>query len=46
MYVNKKDNYVVAQFSDEGKASTKEKIAFYRAVGNHFKELQPRYRLH
>ena len=36
MYVNKKDNYVVAQFSGEGKASTKEQIAFYRAVGNHF----------
>lgn len=38
MYVNKKDNYVVAQFSGQGKAGTKEQIAFYRAVGRHFKE--------
>lgn len=37
MYVNKKDNYVVAQFSAQGKASTKEQIAFYRAVGKYFK---------
>ncbi len=37
MYVNKKDNYVVAQFSAQGEASTKEQIAFYRAVGKHFK---------
>jgi CubicO group peptidase (beta-lactamase class C family) len=39
MYVNKKDNYVVAQFSGEGKATTKEQIAFWRAVGELFNEL-------
>jgi CubicO group peptidase (beta-lactamase class C family) len=38
MYVNKKENYVVAQFSGLGKASTKEQIAFYRAVGKYLKE--------
>jgi CubicO group peptidase (beta-lactamase class C family) len=38
LYVNKKDNYVVAQFSARGNVSTKEEIAFYRAVGKHFKE--------
>jgi hypothetical protein len=36
MYVNKKEDYVVAQFSGQGTASTKEQIAFYRAVGKHF----------
>jgi CubicO group peptidase (beta-lactamase class C family) len=39
MYVNKKGNYVVAQFSGEGTVSTKEEIGFYRAVGKHFREL-------
>jgi len=39
MYVNKKENYVVAQFSGQGNASTKEQENFYRAVGKHFKEL-------
>jgi CubicO group peptidase (beta-lactamase class C family) len=36
MYVNKKDNYVVAQFSGQGSVSTKEEEIFYRAVGKHF----------
>jgi CubicO group peptidase (beta-lactamase class C family) len=39
MYVNKKDNYVIAQFSAEAPVSKKEEIAFYRAVGKYFKEL-------
>jgi len=38
LYVNKKDNYVVAQFSSRGKVSTKEEITFYRAVGNYLKQ--------
>ena len=36
LYVNKKHNYVVAQFSSRGNVSTKEEISFYRAVGKHF----------
>ena len=36
LYVNKKNNYVVAQFSARGEVSRKEEITFYRAVGNHF----------
>ena len=40
MHVNKKENYVVAQFSGSGKESTKEEIAFYRAVGKYFKQLK------
>jgi CubicO group peptidase (beta-lactamase class C family) len=39
MYVNKKDNYVVAQFSAEAPVSRKEEIAFYRAVGKYFSGL-------
>ena len=38
MYVNKKDNYLVAQFSGEGNVSKKEEITFYRAVGKYLKE--------
>lgn len=38
LYVNKKKNYVVAQFSSRGNVSTKEEITFYRAVGKYFKE--------
>ncbi len=33
LYVNKKQGYVVAQFSGLGSASRKEEITFYRAVG-------------
>ena len=36
LYVNKKHNYIVAQFSSRGNVSTKEEISFYRAVGKHF----------
>jgi CubicO group peptidase (beta-lactamase class C family) len=39
MYVNKKDNYVVAQFSAEAPVSKKEEVTFYRAVGRHFAKL-------
>jgi len=35
LYVNKKDNYVIAQFSARGVVSTNEEIAFYRAVGKY-----------
>jgi len=38
LYVNKKENYVVAQFSARGKVSKKEEITFYRAVGKYLKE--------
>ncbi len=38
LYVNKKENYVVAQFSARGKVSTKEEITFYRALGNYINE--------
>jgi len=40
LYVNKKLNYVVAQFSGLGSVSRKEEIIFYRAVGAYF-EGQP-----
>jgi hypothetical protein len=39
LYVNKKYNYVVAQFSAEAPVSRKEEIAFYRAVGKHLEKL-------
>ena len=35
MYVNKRKDYVVAQFSGLGAVSTKEEITFYRAIGDH-----------
>jgi hypothetical protein len=38
MYINKKQNYVVAQFSAQGKVSKKEEITFYRAVGDYLSQ--------
>lgn len=40
LYVNKRDNYVVAQFSGQGNVSRKEEIAFYRGVGAYFQALK------
>ncbi len=38
LYINKKDNYVVAHFAAEGNVSKKEEITFYRAVGKYLKD--------
>ena len=38
LYINKKENYVVAHFAAGGKVSKKEEIAFFRAVGRYLKQ--------
>lgn len=38
LYVNRKEKYVVAQFSIGGEVSTKEEISFYRSVGKYLRD--------